>query len=492
MALSLNEKNDLFLIAPPTRSLTQRLPYGLLYLSSYLESKGEKNTILDFKGVSTKEAYNKIKQKILEEQPKFIGITCTIFEMDIVKDMCDFIKNNSKKSIIIIGGPSPSICPNHFIEKNINFDYLVIGEGELTFCELIKNLRNPKNVENIKGIAYLKSGKLKINDPRELIKDLNQLPFPAYDKVDMDYYCRPNVWGIRPIYISNFTIYTVRGCPYNCNFCVAHTIWGKRVRMMSPERVVEHIEYVLKKFKVDAFQFGDESFTISKERIYKIFNLLKEKNIKVLFGCQTRVDLLDEDLLKFLKKNGCIQIDFGIEAATDRMLKIMNKQTTVERAVKVARGCRKFKIRQVANMLINLPGETIGDIETYLKFVKDMKYNLVCWNVYCPYPGVNWGKKLDIEDLDMILRHPSDETYDLLERKYKFGDYDKPIKEIVAYLYKNTFHPKNLKFSLELNYWRSMFSCISYIWDLRYIIQILKSKRKMQYVTNLLTQKTIS
>lgn len=481
-------ENEILLIVPPTRSYTQRLPLGLMYISSFLEHKGEKNIILDFKGVSNELAYEKIKEKISQLKPEFIGITCVVSEVKIVYDICEFIKKNSIETIIVIGGPHASICPENFVERGIKFDYLVLGEGEITVHELIRTLKDGRNINNVDGIAFIREGKLVKNKPREMIKDIDELPFPAYDKVDMKYYCRPNVWAIRPIYISSFTIFTSRGCPYNCNFCAAHAVWGRKVRFMSPERVAQHIEYIIRKFNIDALYFGDESFTFSRDRIYDIFNILKSKNIKILFGCQTRVNLLDEDLLRFLKNNGCLQIDFGIESGSDRMLKIMNKQTSVEVSEKIAKICRKIKLRHFANMLINVPGETLEDIEKSLHFVKEMKYDSVIWNVYCPVPGVNWERTLDMDDMDTFNKYPSKEAFELLERKYKFGNYKQSIGAILDYLYSNTFHPKYLRFSLQPYYYRSIYQSISYLFDARYIFQLMKSKRKMEYVANLFRQ----
>lgn len=481
---------EIFLIVPPSRSYTQRLPISLMVISSYLSSKRKENVILDFKGVSNDEAYKRIKERIIGAKPKFIGITCLVSELELVKDMCNFIRENSKESKIIIGGPHPTICPNHFVDINMDFDYLVIGEGEYTFYELIYALENNKNVDEVKGIAYVSFGKLKFTKLRELIQNLDDLPLPAYDKVDMDYYCRPNAWAIRPVYISSFNIFTSRGCPYHCNFCVAHTIFGRRIRFMSPQRVVEHIEYLVQKYKIDAIYFGDESFTVSKERIYEIFNLLKKRNIKILFGCQTRVNLLDEELLRFMKKNNCIQIDLGIESGSDKMLRVINKGVDVKTVVKIGEICKKIKLRHLANMLINLPKEELKDIDSSLDLVRRMKYNVVFWNVYTPFPGVSFGRSLDIEDLNLMLQYPSKVTFDLLEKKYKFGNYKKPLNDILAYLYSNTFHPKYIKFTLNPNYWMSFFRMISFIFDYRYLLQLLKSRRKIQYFTNLFKQKT--
>ncbi|MBU0758259.1 MAG: B12-binding domain-containing radical SAM protein [Nanoarchaeota archaeon] len=481
----------IFLIAPPTRSYTQRMPLGLMTISSFLSSKGHDNHILDYKGIDGKAAYKRIQKAINASQPSFIGITSLISEVGIVKKICEYTRKVSPKTTIILGGPHPSICPEHFVDTKVPFDYTVVGEGEITFYELVDAIQNKKDIKKVDGVAYLyNKNKLVYTKPRELIKDLDILPFPAYDKIDMKYYTRPNVWAIRPIYLSSFNMFTSRGCPFNCNFCVAHTIFGRKVRFMSPEKVADHIEYVLKKFRIDGLYFADESFTVNKERIYKIFNILKKRKILFVWGCETRVNLLDEKLLRYMKNNGCLQIDFGIESGSDRMLKIMNKGTTVDQIRKIGNICKRIRLRHLANMMINIPGETIDDINLSVRLAKDMRYNVVFWNTYTPFPGSNFGKEIDIEDLDLLLEYPSKTTFDLLERKYKFGSYDRSLLTLVDELYTKTFHPKHIKLSFDPKYWLSFFSMINYVFDPKYISAILKSKRKTEYIKNLFRQKT--
>ncbi|MDD5687987.1 MAG: radical SAM protein [Elusimicrobia bacterium] len=486
----MTKTSDIFLIVPPSRTNTQWLPFGLMHISSYLSAQGDDNVILDYKDISEAGAFNKILLRISTEKPRFVGITCMVSEIEMVKNLCLLIRKENTFSKIIIGGPHPSSNPQHFIDFNVSFDYLVIGEGEQTFHELIKVLRANKPVDSVKGIAYIKDGILKINDPRPLIENIDSLPFPAYDKVDMEYYCRPNVWTIRPIYISSFNLFTVRGCCYSCKFCVEYTVFGRKVRGMSPERVAEHIEYVINKYRIDAIYFMDELFTLSKERIYKIFNLLNAKSIHIIFGCQTRVNLLDSELAKFMKENGCLQIDFGIESGSEKMLKVMNKNTTIQRIVETGQICNKAGIRHLANMLINLPGETMEDIEMSVQLAKRMKYSLVLWNVYLPFPGSGLGKSLELMDFNTILQYPSKMTIDLLEKKYKFGNYSKSLHEILDYLHRNTFHPKYLKLTLNLDYWKSMFYVMSFLFDKYYLHALFKSRRKVEYFTNLFKQTT--
>ncbi|HAT71874.1 MAG TPA: hypothetical protein DCS63_03565 [Elusimicrobia bacterium] len=481
---------DILLIVPPSRTYTQWLPFGLMHISSYLTAQGEGNQIIDHKGISEREASEKIRVRLAAEKPAYIGITCMVSEIEMVKNLCLLIRKETPGSIIIIGGPHPSSSPRHFADFNVQFDYLVIGEGERTFHELIRTLRTGKSPDDVAGVAFLRSGELKITAPRELIEDLDTLPFPAYDQVDMAYYCRPNVWTIRPVYISSFNIFTVRGCCYRCNFCVEHTVFGRTVRKMSPERVADHLEYVLKKYQVDAIYFMDELFTLSGERIRKLFTLLRERGVRILFGCQTRVNLLDEDLARFMKENGCLQIDFGIESGSPRMLEAMNKQTTVQRIMETGEICKRTGIRHLANMLVNLPGENMEDVEASLTLAKRMNYNLILWNVYLPFPGSGFGKSMDLEDFNTILQYPSKPAIDLLERKYKFGNYSMSIETLLNYLHSHTFHPKYLKLAFNASYWRSMFSVMRFLIDPRYIGALLRSRRKKEYFTNLFKQVT--
>ena len=203
------------------------------------------------------------------------------------------------------------------------------------------------------------------------------------------------------------------------------------------------------------------------------------------------MNLIDEKLLKFMKKNGCLQVELGIESGTDKMLKVINKQIEVKDIVNAGNIFKKIKLRTFANMMINLPGEELKDVKKSLNLVKKMRFNVVVWNVYIPYPGVEFDKTLDIEDLPKLLKGPSKigtnegEFYDLLEKKYKFAKYDKPISEVVKNLRSNTFYPKDVKFTLNPYYWYSAFLMFSYLFKYQYWLGLLRSKRKIQYLTNL-------
>ncbi len=478
--------SDTILIVPPNRSLDRRLPLGIMQISSYLGHKGFDNTILDFKNVSEEDAAKKIREGIIKNNPRFVGISCFITEMPIIKDLCDFIKQNNKNTCIIIGGPYPSERPSHFIEMGIPFDYLTIGEAEITFYELLKTLQENADVGAVAGLAYKDEvGDLVFTQKREDLQNLDELPFPAYDKVDMEFYLKPSSWTIRGVYVSGVLMFTSRGCPFSCKFCVVRE---RKPRLLSPEKVADHIEYLVKNYKIDGIHFGDDTFTLNKERVRTIFSLLKQKGIKLIYGIQTRADLLDEELIKILRDSGVIQINMGIESGSERVLTIINKKIKLEKIRETSKLCKKYNIRIAAYMLINIPGETFEDIEASLRLVNDMKYNVVQWSVYSPYPGVAFGVELDLDDMNTISRFPSKEAFDILERKYKFGKYDKTIKEVLDYIYSKTFNVRNFKLLLTREYIISFFRFISFLSNKHYLLVMLLSKRKTNYAKDFLTQ----
>ena len=478
-------KSDIILIVPPNRSYDRRLPLGVMQISSYLTSKGFDNDILDFKGIKQEEGMKKIKDELFKSKPSFVGMSCFITELPIMNELCEFIKKENEKTVIIIGGPYPTERPEHFVEKKLKFDYLVIGEAEEAFYELIKEIKEGKDGKDLASVAYVKEGKLVKNRERPEIQNLDDIPFPAYEKVDMKYYTQPNSWTIRGVYLSSLLMFTARGCPYVCKFC---TVRDRRPRMMSPKKIVDHIELLIKDYKIDGIQFGDDTFTLYKWRVYEIFKLLKERNIKLIYGIQTRADLLDEELVKFLKENGVIQVNMGIESGSDRMLNVVDKRVNVARIKQTAEVCRKLGMRMSAFMMINIPGETKDDIEASLALVKEAKFNITQWSIYNPYPGTDLGGELDLEDLNVISKFPSPESMELIEKKYKYAVYSDRLEDMLAYIHSRTFNIRNVKMILGGDYIPSFFRFISYMSNKNYFKKLWTSKRKIDYLTSMKSQ----
>ena len=471
------------LVSPHTRSQTQRFPLGLMIISSYLTSKNVDNEIIDVKSISLtpEETFQQTVSRIISCNPNIVGIGCCATEIFEVKRICVQIREKLPSCIIVLGGPHPTYKPEDFVESDTPFDYIVIGEGEITLFELASAIKDGSDIDKGKGILYKKNGELVRTEPQALIENLDELPLPAYEKIDMDYYTQPNVWSIRPVLLSSVWLFTSRACPYSCKYCVAHVVFGRKVRKRSPENVVAEIEYLVNKYNIDGFFIADEIFTVEKKRTQRICELLKEKKLNVLWGCQTRANLIDDQSVKSMKESGCIQIDFGIESGSDRVLQTMGKQIKVEQYKKAAKICRKYGMRQLANMMINIPGERLEDIDLSVKLAKESKYNVLFWNAYTPIPGVSFGSELSLHDLESQLNFSSVSSYEMLEKKYKFGDYGKPIIEVLKDLYAIFPHPRYVRISLNPFYYIRWLRYFSFVFNAKYLKKILTSKRRWQY-----------
>ena len=262
--------------------------------------------------------------------------------------------------------------------------------------------------------------------------------------------------------LSAVGVFASRGCPYKCKFCVAHTVFGRRVRRQSVDLVAEHIGRLVRDYRLDGIYFNDECFTLNKKWVAELCGLLKP--MRVLWGCQTRAQLLDEPTAAAMKEAGCMQIDFGFESGSNRMLKSMNKGSRVQQFQRAVRICKKLKIRILANMMVNLPNETLADIEASKQFIRQTKPNVKFWNVYCPFPGVEYGKSMSLRH----LKAGANRNLDLLEKHYHFGNYDETLSTILY----------QLKIGSKLAHFGRFFS---FVWQLRYWLTILRSQRKREY-----------
>jgi len=432
---------DIALISPPSRTNTYRLPIGLMYLSACLTQRGISNKIIDPK--RDPYALKTIHRELYELKPKYVGVTCLATEIFEVKDLCQHIRWAVPNAQIILGGAHPTYAPEHFKQAEVDYDHIIQGEGDWSLCDFVES-----------------SGR--INLPQQ--PDLDLLPNPAYDQVNMAYYASPSIWSIRFMPLSAVGVFASRGCPYKCKFCVAHTVFGRSVRRQSVYLVADHVGRLVKDYRLDGVYFNDECFTLNKKWVEELCGLLKP--MKILWGCQTRAQLLDEDTAAAMKQAGCMQIDFGFESGSDRMLKSMNKGSKVQQFQRAVKICKKLKIRILANMMVNLPDETLADIEESKRFIQQAKPNVKFWNVYCPFPGVEYGESMSLQH----LKAGANRNLDLLEKHYHFGDYTETLSAILV----------RVQGGSKIGYlWRFF----SFVWQLRYWLIILRSQRKREYIS---------
>ncbi len=404
---------DVVLLSPPSRSFNHyRPPMALIYLAGYLEHKGIKTKIIDITeipAVRDKKYFSKITQttatikneiikQINENYCPIFGITCYTPEYLEVLELAREIKRIYPKSKVIIGGIHPTLYPDELLlENNSPVDFEVIGEGEETLFELVSAIKqNKRKYHNIKGIAYLdKKTKNVVMTPLRPVKDnLDLISFPAYDKIDMDYYTTASPYSIRGCFLRSVYMLATRGCPSTCTFCVAKKLrhyngGGKYTRVRSARKLVQEISSLKRRYHIDSFYFIDDLFTINKENVKEFCRLLKQKKLNLLWGCSSKVSTLNEEIIKLMAESGCIQIDFGVERGSNQALIDVQKGISTEMIEAIFKYCHKYNIRTFANFLVNLPGETEKDLNDIAKFADKLNPDILSFNVFIPYPGTD-------------------------------------------------------------------------------------------------------
>jgi anaerobic magnesium-protoporphyrin IX monomethyl ester cyclase len=370
---------DILLINPSNITAQNTpMPFGIAYLASFLEKEGFSVKIID---LSVEKINNEGILKIIKEvKPKKIGLTCMSVHVSFVKELSKKIKEISDIPIIL-GGIHPTALPKKSLEYLPDVDLLVIGEGELTLPEIMKG----KKLESIKGIAYRKGKKIQINKPREFIKNLDILPFPARHLLpNMNKYRLGFDWEGR---VPSATIFSSRGCPYNCIYCASKVMWKQKVRFHSSERVLEEIDYLVKDHKIREILFYDDYFALDKPRLKRICDELIKRKYDLTWCCLSRVESIDFETAKLMKEAGCHMISFGVESGSQKILDNMEKGVKVETILKAFEVCKKVGINTKASFIFGGPGETSETIKETQGVIKKILSDYIWLFIMTPMPG---------------------------------------------------------------------------------------------------------
>lgn len=316
-------------------------PLGLCYLASTLEQEKHKVKIIDaaVEGLSVE----RIIKRMINFSPDIVGISTFTVSIYSCYELAKKIKSKIPEIKIVVGGPHITSNPNDLL-KHPEIDIAVIGEGEITFKELIEAMKKEKDLDNVKGLAYNVGGKVVFTPSREFISNLDILPFPARHLVPIGLYKpQPNDQRRLP----KLSMISSRGCPYHCIFCDKN-VFKNIYRSFSPRYIVNEMSHLIKEFKVKDIAFVDSTFTPTKSRVYKIVREIKNANLNVTWTCSVRANVLDKQLLKEMKNTGCWRVRLGIESGNDEVLKFINK------------GITKYQVRKVTNWAYELDLEPKG------------------------------------------------------------------------------------------------------------------------------------
>jgi len=369
---------DILLVNPKSIDvLPSYLPYGLLYIGAYLRQCQFSVKIYDA-NTFTQDFSDYLKK----EKPEIIGIS--ILSGPCLTDAIEKARITRRllpQAKIVFGGIHATLFPRQILRKEF-VDFVVMNEGEHPLAELSEFILKRKgNQEEIKNLGYKKAGKLLLNPLRNFV-NLDDLPLPAWDLLPMEKYIHQKFYAKRVL-----TLHTSRGCPWNCSYCYNQAVNFRRWRGMSAEKIIEQIEYLQSQYHITGFQFYDDEFDADPKRVEKFCRLVLKRNLRIKWSHYSRINVADEKRLRLEKEAGCVFVEFGVESGSPRLLKLLNKQQTVNQVKKAFKICQKVGLQAGAMFMIGLPTETEEEMRQTQKLIASLAaFQTIC-TIYHPYPG---------------------------------------------------------------------------------------------------------
>ncbi|OGX15660.1 MAG: hypothetical protein A2166_02705 [Omnitrophica WOR_2 bacterium RBG_13_41_10] len=349
------------------------LPLGLVYLAASLEQKKHAVSILDCEALGLSK--DEIRDEIIKRQPQVVGISAVTTNIRGALEAAKIAKEYG--AITIIGGPHMMIFPRETLSYDF-IDYGIVGEGEYALNELLFTLEKGGNFRNIRGAIYRDNNEIVVNEPA-IVKDLDQLPIPAYHLLPLERYEMPNTGK------KLASLITIRGCPFKCGFCYRSPL-SFFIRKRNPIKVVDEIEYLYRTYGIRDINFVNESITLDKQHLVSICQEIIRRDLKIEWQSPARVDQVDESLLKIMKESGCRTLRFGVESGNDEILRIINKKTTLLKIEKAFFLCNKIGIDTVAYFIIGYLGETEATIKQTIAFSKKIRPTYAAFFPATPMP----------------------------------------------------------------------------------------------------------
>jgi len=416
---------DILLIDPPYRSLKgmptdNSYTIGLTSLAAYIRQAGMEAAVLtgdllmDLSSANkylsmnlrkyaagqrqyeiivndkTHSVWRKLTDVVRQTRPMAVGISYLTPLKHVVERIAGLIREIDRDIKIIAGSFHPTFCPEE-VMQNPDIDFVIRGEGEIPLLCLVKELKKVSpNWETVPGIHYRDgNGRVRHNPNAELIDNLDELPFPARDLVlNCDY----NLYRLH-------NISTARGCPYTCTFCSDRRLWGGKVRRRSVANVIEELKLLKDMYKkIDYVEIVDGTFTFDQKYVQAFCDAMIAHHLNIEWRCTARYDNLNEALLQLMKRAKCSGLYLGLESGSNRILKSMDKKTTVEQNIKLSKMIYSSGIPSVTSIILGLPDEGKEDMEQTLKLMKKVKTDIFDVNSYIPLAGTSLYDSMNEED----------------------------------------------------------------------------------------------
>ncbi|MCX5692526.1 MAG: radical SAM protein [Candidatus Omnitrophica bacterium] len=392
-------------VIPNAREVIRSIPLGPLCVASYLRREGYHDiSIIDARHKHLGHAG--ISRSIKDLSPDVVGISGLSMESSEIHSLAGLAKAVDRNCKVIVGGPYATSSPERIL-KDSNVDFVIIGEGERTTARLINALQEGKDFSEIDGLAFKNNGTCVVNPVQSAIEDLDAIPFPAWDLIDMEGYFKDiHNHSNNPIPTSNriAPLFTSRGCPYRCTYC--HNIFGKKIRFRSVGNVMEEIEALVKRYRVQEIEIIDDCFNFDLPRAKEICDEIIRRGIKITlsFPNALRVDRMDEELIIKLKQAGTYIIFYAIESASPTIQQRIKKNLDLEKAKKIINYTADHGIVTCGYFMLGFPGETKEEMLQTVRFAKDMPFHIINMFYVTPPPNTEmfndlFGKNGDLRNI---------------------------------------------------------------------------------------------
>jgi anaerobic magnesium-protoporphyrin IX monomethyl ester cyclase len=370
------------------------VPIGLYYIGALLKENQYDVEILNWHNIN--KTPDKIDVILKEEKPDVIGFSIVHANRWGGIDIAAIAKRILPEVKIVFGGIGTTFLWEHLLTNFKEIDFVVLGEGEYSFLNLVQCIKNEnyERINEIKGIAFRKGEKFVKTNDAEVIQDLDRLPMPSK-------------------YFEFHHLASSRGCPANCTFCGSPRFWGHKVRFHSPEYFVEQLEQLYRK-GIAFFYVSDDTFTMKKDRVIKICKKIIEKDLKITWFAISRVNYVNEEILYWMRKAGCIQISYGVESGSEKIRNVLNKNINTEMIKKAFALTTKYGILARAYFIYGSPGESRETIQETIDLIHEIKPLSTIFYILDIFPGTalyeDFKRRTKLDD-DVWLKRIEDIMY---------------------------------------------------------------------------------
>ncbi len=359
-------------------------PLGLGYLASYLKLKGYTDITVKLSAFDSGDDI--IKDAVKSD---IVGITATSSMMTHGKQLASEIKKRNQNTIVIFGGVHPTACPDTTAEDN-NIDIVCRGEGEETMYDVAAAVEQDKPFADIPGISFKSDGKIIHNKVRTLGDDLDKLPYPDRDLI------RQKIFSAR--FLKSYGrrsafVFGGRGCPYKCSYCATDSVWSRQVRLRSPQNIIGEIEALIKMYDVNYINFADDTFTINKNHVFELCDLMKMNKLSIEWSCNVHPRTADKQLFQEMKNAGCTEIWVGVESGSQKILDELKRNYTLEEVKELFAFAKEVGLKRQAYIMVGTPGESKETLKQTEAFIDKIKPDIVFPSLFVPVPGSELYRK---------------------------------------------------------------------------------------------------